>query len=287
MKQYGIIPIVLVFLLGVFCGGPKSVEELRKAGQQAFLDQDYKKAREYMLAALEKAPSDKQLLYFTGLAYKMDYIMDSALIYLKRADIHYPDDREIAVNIYEVATAIGEWKYAQEAVMTLVRTGDNEADYYEALADLWNNQGSFFNTFYYLRKMWIEQGIHDQKRFIQIASLAAQIDSLAVADSVLDSAITRFGMNDDLLLVRAKILFNKRKLDEAESLLRELAERHPDNPEIKANLGNALINKGGERNKREALTLYREIRNRMPDPIAVDSIIANIERDLAGDTGGQ
>ena len=92
MKQYHLIPVLGILLLGVFCGGPESVEEHRKAGQKAFLNEEYKAARDHFLAALEKAPSDKQLLYFAGLSYKRDYMMDSALVFLQRAALHHPDD---------------------------------------------------------------------------------------------------------------------------------------------------------------------------------------------------
>ncbi len=97
---------ILFLLLAAGCGESISVDELRRTGEQSFVDQDYVKARQCFLKALNKEPSDRDLLYFAGMCYKRDFVYDSALIYLRRADILYPDDREINSQIYEVAIAL-------------------------------------------------------------------------------------------------------------------------------------------------------------------------------------
>ena len=261
-------------------GEPTSVDGLKKAGIQAYLDNDFPKARKYLRAAIDKGSSDKQVLMFVGLAYKRDYMLDSALIFLKRADLRYPDDREINQEIYNVATDLGEWEYAKQAIRTFIRLGDPEAHWYKQLAMIYSNQGSYSNTYYYLRKMWLETGLDDPAQFDQLASTAAQMDSFAVANTVLDSAVTRFGDNDQFALTRAKILFHEKKLDQAEKILRGLAEKMGNTNDIRLNLANTLANQKSKAKKQEAIDIYRELRSQAPDSNHIDSVITLLEEEV-------
>jgi predicted Zn-dependent protease len=272
--------VILILLIAGCSSEPQTVEELKKAGTKAFLAEDYTKARTYFLEALGKKPSDKDLLYFAGMSYKRDYVLDSALIYLKKADFLYPDDREINMEVYELATQLGEWRYAERAIRTFIRTGDPESQYYLELSDLAQNMGNRANSFYYLYKQYNEIGLDEPQRFGQLAGAAADIDSIDLAYRILDSAITRFGPSDGFEITRAKILFDDRKLTEAEALLRKLAAKYPDQPNITLNLANALVNQQLPEKMREALTLYRSIRPSYRDPATIDSIIATVEQGL-------
>ena len=92
--------ILLIWLAGLIVGcggGPNSFDEYKAAGMRAFTDNNYGKAREYLKEALKLNQSDKDVLYFLGMAFKREYYYDSALFYLKRADILYPQDREVSL----------------------------------------------------------------------------------------------------------------------------------------------------------------------------------------------
>ena len=275
--------ILLTLVIAGCSSEPQTAEELKKAGNKAFLAEDYAKARTYFLEALQKKPSEKDLLYFTGMSYKRDFILDSALIYLKKADLLHPDDREINMEIYDVAMTLGEWKYADLAIRTFIRTGDPESMYYPELADIATNMGNRSTAFYYLYRQYDEIGLQDAQRFSQLAGLAADVDSIGLAYRILDSAVTRFGQSDVFEMTRAKILFDDRKLTEAEALLRKLSAKYPDEADISLNLANALANQKSPAKKREALDMYRRIRPGYSNPALVDSIIANVERQLDGE----
>jgi tetratricopeptide (TPR) repeat protein len=189
----------------------------------------------------------------------------------------HPGDREINTQILEVALATNKWEHARDAVWNFIESGDPESKYYEVLTDIWANLDAPYNAYYYLHKWYLGSGIDDPARFIQLAGLAAQVDSFAVAEAVLDSAITRFGMNDDFLFVRAKILFHKRELSEAEDILRDLVERYGDHIDYKLNLANTLANQEAVEKKREALRIYREIRPRIPRRDMIDTLITRLE----------
>ena len=98
MKLSTLIFLIIgcTILSGMFlgCSGEKDVEELRALGKKAFLEQDYQKARQYFLEAITEAPSDRELLFLTGMSFKRDFLLDSAMFYLKKVDLLFPDDRE-------------------------------------------------------------------------------------------------------------------------------------------------------------------------------------------------
>jgi tetratricopeptide (TPR) repeat protein len=279
MRRFLITLALLAAIVGC-SGDPEGFDDLKAAGMRAFFDGDYTGARQHLLKALQENPSDKETLYFTGMAYKRDYYMDSALIYVKRADLYFPRDREINQVLYELAVAIGEWKYAQRAIMILVETGDPIQQHYATLVDLWSNMGSIINSFYYLKKMYRETGINQPAQFVQLAGLAAELDSLRFANDVLDSAVARFGANDEFLFTEAKIRFHEKNLLEAERILRDLVSAFPDDADFKINLANALANQRIRQKQEEALSLYREVKPTVPNPGQVDSLITRLESQL-------
>ena len=272
--------IASVALIAGCSGEPKSVDGLKKAGIQAYLDNDFPKARKYLREVIERGSSDKQVLMFCGLAYKRDYMLDSALIYLKRADLRYPDDREINQEIYNIAVDLDEWDYAKQAIRTFIRLGDPESKYYSQLAMIYSNQGSYSNVYYYLRKVYLELGMDDPTQFDQLASSAAQMDSFTVANTVLDSAVTRFGDNDQFELTRAKILFHEKKLDEAEKILRGLDDKLGNAADVKMNLANTLANQDSKAKKQEAIDLYKELRSQVADTMHIDSVITMLQDEV-------
>ncbi len=279
MRRFIATLIVAVVMTGC-SSSPEGFEELKSAGLKAYLDGDYVKSREYLRGALDETPSDKECLYFTGLSYKHDFYLDSAFVFLKRADLYAPDDREMNQVLLEVAVTVGEWKAAQEAVMTLVRTGDPVEQHYGVLHDLWYNMGSVTNSFYYLHLLYLEVGIDRPEQFEALAGLAAQMDSLRLANAVLDSAVTLFGSNDNMLFVEAKIRFHERNHAAAESILSDLVARYPESPDYKINLANALANTQIRSKQEEALRLYQEVRLMIPNGDQVDSLIVRLEAQM-------
>ncbi|RME22399.1 MAG: hypothetical protein D6800_11075, partial [Candidatus Zixiibacteriota bacterium] len=75
-------------------------------GMQAFNDGRYAAARDEFARALKLKPSDRDAMYYMGVCYRNDFIYDSAMSYLKRADILHPKDREILKQLYDVSKAL-------------------------------------------------------------------------------------------------------------------------------------------------------------------------------------
>ncbi len=272
-----IISALLALLIG--CGGSESVEELRKTGKKAFLEQDYSKARNLFLKGITIAPSDKDLLYFTALCYQRDFVYDSALFYLKRADLLYPDDRELNQTIREVALTLGEWKDAIHATYVLAETGDGYEQYFSQIAEMWNRAGSSLNALYWIRKAMDSQP-DNPNWYLQTANFAAICDSFDLAITIMDSALHVFGEDFRFIANKATYYSHQGRYEEAEKLLRPIATCDTANAAYRLNLAHTLSSQKSRSKKREALKIYREIQSEIDPGHHLDSLITKLEQEL-------
>ena len=258
---------------------PETLEELKKAGRRAFVSEEYAKARNYLGRAVAQAPSDKQILYFMGLSYSRDMMYDSALHYLGRADVLHPDDREINLEIYRIAREIGEPQVAKDAISVLMKTGDPPEKYYREMGELSVQQGMFFLANSYFRLL-LKSEPDNPQNYLDAANVAAEIDSLKVSVSIMDSAITRFGERMELLQNKAIYLIAQDKFADAERILRDLLEQEPQAVEVRLNLAHTLAEQEDKDKKREAYDLYSSLRDTMPAGFAIDSLMQELEKQL-------
>lgn len=281
MMRFG--GLIGLLLLGPLCGcggdQPKTVEELRDAGIKAFVNGENAEARELLTAGLRKAPSNRDLLYFTGMAYKRDFMYDSALVYLRRSALLHQGDREVAQAMYDVAISLRQWEIAFSALGTLMATGDPEQKWLEELADLSMEMNRPLNQWFYLRK-YLALHPEDSLRYIQAANVSMMVDSAAAGLTIIDSALTRFGETPKRRATRAVVLGALRRFGEGEAILRDLLARDTGNASIKLNLANVLRAQDSKTKHREAIKLYREVEPEMGDSYPIDSLIRNLESGL-------
>ena len=254
-------------------------EDLKKAGQRAFLDKNYKEARDYLIRALHEKPSDKELLYYVGLAYRRDQMYDSALFYLKRAQLFYPTDRELNQELLEVATGLKNWQISLDAIQGLIGSGEPASKYYAEQADLWGKMNYPVNGLFFSRKA-LAQDTTDPAIWMMTANFAAQMDSVDLALSLTDTAIARFGENDRMTANRATFLSLKGKNVEAEKILRDLEKKDSTNTYYRLNLANVLAVQNDKAKKREARSLYLSVKGKIGNDLKLDSLIAKIDSSL-------
>lgn len=271
--------LVLTIMLSG-CGGSDSIEALRAAGQEAYERRDYAEAREYYLQALTLDNKNRDLLVECALAYRQDYLFDSALYYLKRADLMHPNDREINEHIREVAVALGDWPNALDAIEAMARMGDGQDMYAAELADLWLKNGQPGRSYYWGRRALLA-GSDNPALYLQTSTMAANYDSVEVAVEILDSAIARFGPLDQFLVNKAMLLSFFGQNVKAEQILRPIVERDdPPVPSLQLNLANILAAQPNRAKKEEALRLYEEIRDILAPNYPIDSLIKAVRNDL-------
>ncbi len=278
MRALATTSLLIILLAG--CGKePSTIAELSEAGEKAFVNQEYAKAREYLSKAVAQKPSDQHLLYLLGISYERDCLYDSAFQYLKRADLLFPEDRETNLALYKVAKTIEEWKSAIEAVHVLIETGDPLEQYYGELGYLNMKVENYRVAYYFYRKL-LEKDPGNPNNYLQVANLAADNDSLGVALAVIDSALQRFGSNDQFLLNKTVYLTALQRFAEAETILRSMLDRDTSSLSIKLNLAHTLASQNSREKKKEAYQLYLQLQPVAGDEFRLDSLIDLLREEL-------
>lgn len=271
----------IVLLLATFCrcgSGPETLAEYEEAGRQAFLNREYVKAKDYLGKAAALESSNREVLYFLGLTYQREYYLDSAMFYLKRADILHPNDREINTVLYPIAVELKEWELAARALMVLVITGDPIEEHRERLADLNAKMGNLVVAYIHAREL-LKSEPDNPDRYYQVAVLAHQNDSMDHAFEVVNQALDRFGAQKRFLVAKAMILSAKQDHNGAEEILRSILAAD-SSAENKLNLAAVLAENDARSKKEEARRLYIEVRDYIGHLPLIDSMLTELEKDL-------
>lgn len=271
--------IFLLISLILFVGCLDTVQSLVADAREAYERKDYHEARALLNRALLKDPSDKDALVWMGQTFRRESQYDSALFYLKRADILFPKDRDLNLILYEVAYAMQDWKVAIGATLTLIGTGDPQEQHYARLSELWDREKHPYNAFFWLKKL---MATTEPKRdmYITAARLSAQCDSPAQALVYLDTAIMKFGSDPELQMNRAVYLTESNRLPQAELIFRDLLKQDSLNPLSYLNLAHNLSEQKSRAKLTEALKLYRVVQPRVSARYGVDSLILVVESTL-------
>lgn len=273
--------LAAVLLTG--CGGSKSVDELRSLGKKEFVQGNYTQAREYFLEGIAHAPSDRDLLFFTGMTYKREFILDSAQFYLKKVGLLFPDDRETHEQLLELSVALEDWENALTALGGLIRTGDRIEDHYFEFAEYWGRHNHPANAYFFIKKA-IEIDPDQPNAYIQAANLASICEPGPQAVAWIDSAIERFGEDDAFSSNKAMLLARDERYAEAEKIYRELLAKDTTYAPALMNLANSLASQDSKEKKREALIYYDKTKtyatDKMLEDFAVDSLIEALREEI-------
>ncbi len=284
MKNSALVALLaLIVLIGAGCSHkPTTVEELRSAGVKAFLDRNFPVARGYFQKALAQNPSDKKLLFFTGVCFKREMSYDSAFTYLRKADLLYPRDRDINQELKPVAEITEQWGAAISAVSVLVSTGDNVSQYYHDLALYSAKNKQPLITIFYQRKL-LQENPDSLVEWTRLIDLALQVDSLEIARGLLDTATAKFGQSDDLLSLVGMLRAHEGKYAESERILRGLADKYPNSSVHKVHLANVLSMSSDKPKIQEAIDILKSVPSPDKKAFGVDSLQGILERQLQGE----
>ncbi len=274
--------IFLIFALSILLGcskEPQSFDELIAAGKKAFNKENYSKARGYLTQAVKIQPSQYDALFFLGLSYSRDYMMDSALFYLKKADIYYKDDREINLELYKVAVAVQDAQTTMNAITVLIKTGDPAEYYDEQMADLNAYEGKFDNALYHFKRLLLKEP-DNINRYFELANCAGNTDSIQLALNILDSAKAKFGPLPEIQLNRGVFLASMEKYEEAEKILRELFNSDTLANSTRLSLAHVLASQNDIKKKKESLNHYLYLNDKFPGTLNLDSLITALKTEL-------
>jgi tetratricopeptide (TPR) repeat protein len=273
--------IILAGILLSCSEEPETFDELKAAGIKAYTSQSYAEARTHLTKAAQKKSSDRDLLYFLATCYQRDLILDSAFFYIRRADILFPRDREIAMTMYTIAPQVQEWQAALTAIETLIATGDDAGQYYHECALYNKNLGNIYASFLDFEKAKKFDSTNPT-RYLELSSAAAAAESIPYALAIIDTAIQKFGEKDQFLSNKAVLFSFQQRFEESEGILRGLVTRRPESYEFKMNLANTLASQASTAKKKEALAIYMQIEPNTDPTWKVDSLITSLKEELQG-----
>ncbi|UCE25595.1 MAG: hypothetical protein JSU74_05995 [Candidatus Zixiibacteriota bacterium] len=277
--MHRILLLFVTAILMVACSKePQTLAELEEAGKKAYLEEDYITARDYLGRAVTMKSSDRDVLYFLGMSYQREFLLDSALFYLKRADLLHPNDREVNSVMYPIAAQLGEWELAARAIMVMVVTGDSIEQYRERLADLNVKMGNIGVALIHAKEL-LRLEPDKVERYHQLAFLAHRRDSLDLAIEIIDQATEKFGEDNQLVFLRALVYMSQEDFASSEALLRRLVAA--DSTAInKLHLALALSKQDSNAKKLQAVDLFREVRDFVSPEYKVDSLLFDLELEL-------
>ena len=279
MHRLILLPIIAAILILACASEPETFDERLTAGERAFVNGEFFKARGYLLQALNEKPSDRRLLYLLGLTFSRELMYDSAAFYLGRANTLYPDDREINLSLYEAAQNINDWESARAALRVLIATGDPEEDHLEKLAELSLQIEDLPWAHYYYGQLR-EKEPDNPNRWVQVANTAADLGSLQVAIGIVDGAVEKFGPNESFLANKGIYYAALKQYPKSEEIFRSLISSDSTAIAYRINLASVLASQDDSRKKREALQIYRMVRDALGADVWVDSLIDGLESEL-------
>jgi len=275
-----IIISLCILLSGIIGCGGDSIEQLRADGKKHYQQGNYERARRCFVSGLAQDPADQDLLYYAGLAYQKDFMYDSAIYYLKRADILNPKSREINLEIYQLARKLADYPNVISAINVLAETGDGYDRYFEELTYLYDRDDKPGQAFYWARKA-ASRGTDDPEIYMIAAGRAADYDSTLVALELLDSAIARWPDDPRFPGIKGLLFFHQGKLTQAEMILRPLAESAPPGMETyRYNLARTLAAQSSSAKKKEALAMLERLQPILLPEMGVDTMITRVRREL-------
>lgn len=276
MKQIVIVVSLALFLVG--CGS--DFERCKKSGLDAYQNGDYTKARTKLNEACRYNASDRDALYYLGLAYQKDSYYDSALFYLQQGDLLFSQDREINLSIIEVAEVLGDHRAAYKATRALISTGDSSIQHLEKMAEYSRELNWGPNMYLYGRQL-MEREPDKLSRYLEVAHAATVLDSIPIAERIIDSAIERFGRLTPLLANKATYHAFQGDYDMAERIFRSIVESDSTHsPAYRLSLANSLSSQDDRAKKTEALQIYKLLRGEMGTAMRLDSMITALGEEL-------
>jgi len=278
MKRYILIIFTALLIFG--CSSePDSFDDLKSEGIKAFSKGDYQTAKKYLLKATLLKSSDRDVLFFLGVSLKRDFQYDSAMIFLKRADLLFPDNKELNQEIYEIAKQTNDHKNALSAIKVFIKNGAPRSEYLPEMADLNLQIGNKYLALLELREV-IEDNSDKPTVYLAAANVAAQIDSVDAAIYIMELSIEKFGDLEELLSNYAIYLAGADRVADAEAVLRKQLSISEAPQAVKLNLANILTMYDSKNKKREAYKLYKEIYSQVGDVLKLDSTIKALEKEL-------
>ncbi len=277
-------PLILLFISTVMlisgCGEKaRDMSMLKQQGIAAYEAKNFMQAINLCREGLKAEPSDRDFLYYLGVSYAEMDLFDSAIIYIRRAKVLYPRDREINRQLVQLCPRFQDYDCALRAIAVLIATGDNEKMYWPQLADLNYRVGNLILAVQYY-KLALADNPNIANYYLYLSVALGRLGKFEEAIKYLKQSIERFGPNEESYANMGTMYINLRRFDKAEECFRSSLALNPDNISIWINLANILTMSDDREKKLEGLEIYKKYRAQTPAMYNLDSLIPALESEL-------
>ncbi|MDH4035312.1 MAG: hypothetical protein OEV80_16085, partial [candidate division Zixibacteria bacterium] len=168
---------------------------------------------------------------------------------------------------------------ARAALRVMVETGDPIQSHLEELAELSIQMEDLSWAHYYFGQL-MQSEPDNPNRWVQTANTAADMGSLYVAIDLVDSAIAKFGPNESFLANKGIYYAVLHQYTKSEEIFRSLILADSTAIAYRINLASALASQDKPQKKREALQIFRMVRNAVGPDAQLDSLIDVLESEV-------
>jgi tetratricopeptide (TPR) repeat protein len=278
VSAYSVLLLLLFLTLG--CGNDTSdIKLLKQQGMAAFNSKNFMEATKYFKKGLRASQSDRDFLFYLGVSYAEMNMFDSAMIYIRRAKLLYPRDRDVNKELVQLCPKFEDYDCALRAIAVLVATGDNEKMYWPQLAEFNYHVGNYILAVQYY-KLALADNPDIPNYYLLLSVVLGQMGKYDEAISYLKKSIDRFGPSEESYANIGTMYINIHQFDKAEENFRSSLALNPDNISVWINLANILSMSDNPAKKREALEIYKKYRSRTPKMYNLDSLIPALEEEL-------
>jgi tetratricopeptide (TPR) repeat protein len=276
--RYLLILSAMIIIGG--CGeAARDTNMLKQQGAAAFKSKNFTQAINLCREGLKAKPSDRDFLYYLGVSYAKLDLYDSAMIYIRRAKVLYPHDRDINRQLVQLCPKFQDFDCALRAIAVLIMTGDNEKMYWPQLAEYnYRNDELLLAVKYY--KLALADNPDIPNYYLYLSVVLGQLGKLEEAINYLNRSIDRFGPSEESYANMGTMYINLRRFDKAEECFRSSLALNPDNISIWINLANILTTFDNREKKLEGLEIYKKYRAQTPEMYNLDSLIPALEKEL-------
>lgn len=271
--------LILSAIICLQCGSDKDISTLKQEAQATLSQGNANEAVKLYREAYNKAPSDRDIVFGLGMAYKRTMLIDSAYTYFRKAKILNNLDREVNQEILQMAPSYQDYELALGAISALVETGDNEQMYWPQLSELY-----YLNKQYDRAAVYYERLIDDQPDngyyYISLAGVLSMGGTPDEANKILQKAVEVIGPRPEFYSNIAVNYANQANFEEAEKYFRLSLEMFSEHVPSWINLANVLSSTDNKQKKLEALEIYKTYKDQTPAVYNLDSLIPELEREL-------
>jgi tetratricopeptide (TPR) repeat protein len=245
----------------------------------AFNAKKFMEATRYFREGLKANQSDRDFLYYLGVSYAEMSMFDSAMIYIRRAKVLYPRDRDVNKELVQLCPRFKDYDCALRAIAVLVATGDNEKMYWPQLAEFNYQVGNYILAVQYYKQA-LADNPNIRNYYLLLSIVLGQMGKNQEAIDYLQKSIDRFGPSEESYANMGTLYINLHQYKKAEENFRSSLALNPDNISVWINLANILSMSDDRAKKREALEIYKKYRSRTPKMYNLDSLIPALEEEL-------